>query len=235
MSHIAQWLLLTKLLTRSWNLDTRRATEVARSGMHQPFHRLVLSLSSIKGQEYFQTINSQAAAHAHLTHFKELLWQLNWFSFVVSCTRWHRTSQRNLHPNSKDTDKELLERVKANMRTPRTWALVMGRGDPFEGTEFWSRCEANEWNHACLLLPNYLRIRFSQAYDPEEICEAGSHGLYLDGWVCGTISTTEALPQYSPFSWVRLQDHWIPFASIFSILLNGKPWSLVPLLRNRRF
>ena len=28
--------------------------------------------------------------------------------------------QRNLHPNSKDTKEELLERVKANMRVPRT-------------------------------------------------------------------------------------------------------------------
>lgn len=29
--------------------------------------------------------------------------------------------QRNLHPNPKDTKEELLERVKANLRTPRTW------------------------------------------------------------------------------------------------------------------
>ncbi|KAE8452421.1 hypothetical protein EG329_000323 [Mollisiaceae sp. DMI_Dod_QoI] len=32
--------------------------------------------------------------------------------------RW--LSARNLHPNSKDTQEELLERVKANLRTPRT-------------------------------------------------------------------------------------------------------------------
>jgi hypothetical protein len=28
--------------------------------------------------------------------------------------------QRNLHPNSKDTKEQLLERVQANMRTPRS-------------------------------------------------------------------------------------------------------------------
>lgn len=28
-------------------------------------------------------------------------------------------SQRNLHPNSKDTKEQLLERINANMRTPR--------------------------------------------------------------------------------------------------------------------
>jgi hypothetical protein len=30
-------------------------------------------------------------------------------------------SQRNLHPNPKDSKEELLERVKANLRVPRTW------------------------------------------------------------------------------------------------------------------
>ncbi|PSS25266.1 hypothetical protein M430DRAFT_33036 [Amorphotheca resinae ATCC 22711] len=32
--------------------------------------------------------------------------------------RW--LAARNLHPNSKDTREELLERIRANMRTPRT-------------------------------------------------------------------------------------------------------------------
>jgi hypothetical protein len=30
------------------------------------------------------------------------------------------SGQRDLHPNPKDTDEELRERIKANMRTPRT-------------------------------------------------------------------------------------------------------------------
>ena len=33
--------------------------------------------------------------------------------------------QRNLHPNSRDTNEELLERVKANLRVPRAWALMI--------------------------------------------------------------------------------------------------------------
>lgn len=32
--------------------------------------------------------------------------------------------QRNLHPNANDTKSQLLERVKANLRTPRNWSYI---------------------------------------------------------------------------------------------------------------
>lgn len=43
-----------------------------------------------------------------------------YFSVLVSCTSCKSNfAKRNLHPSSKDTDEQLLERVKANLRAPR--------------------------------------------------------------------------------------------------------------------
>lgn len=60
--------------------------------------------------------------------------------------------QRNLHPNSKDTKAQLLERVKANMRTPRSWTVLvwlMGR-----------RSECCQHWYLCKLLPSsFIRLR----------------------------------------------------------------------------
>ena len=66
------------------------------------------------------------------SQFESPAWNLAaWYKpcHVRSWRKWECTShsiivlicfiQRNLHPSSKDTDEQLLERVKANMRTPK--------------------------------------------------------------------------------------------------------------------